>query len=80
MDEERIRRLEAQVAHLYVHLGLDPDSAIPTASGGIDSEVASLINTGNKIQAIKLYRERTGAGLADAKHAVEEYERRYRLG
>ena len=80
MDEERIRRLEAQVAHLYFHLGLDPDAAIPSGSGGIDAEVASLINTGKKIQAIKLYRERTGTGLAEAKDAVEAYERRYRLG
>jgi ribosomal protein L7/L12 len=29
---------------------------------------------------IKLYRDRTGAGLAEAKDAIEEYERRYRLG
>lgn len=30
-----------------------------------------LLKQGNKIQAIKLYRERTGAGLKDSKEAVE---------
>ena len=80
MDEERIRRLEAQVAHLYRHLGLDPAAAVPGAAGPIDAEAANLIASGNKIGAIKLVRERTGLGLAEAKGVVEEYERRYRLG
>jgi ribosomal protein L7/L12 len=39
-----------------------------------------LINSGKKITAIKVHRERTGLGLAEANDAVEEFERRYRLG
>jgi len=82
MDDElqRLRTLETQVAYLFRHLGLDPAAAVPAAAGGIDADVAQLINSGRKINAIKLYRDRTGAGLADAKDAIEEYERRYRLG
>ncbi len=34
-------------------------------------DIKAEIATGNKIAAIKLYRDATGAGLADAKEAVE---------
>ena len=33
--------------------------------------MVSLLERGQKIEAIKLYRERTGAGLKDSKDAVE---------
>ncbi len=35
-------------------------------------EVRTMLRRGQKIEAIKLYREMTGLGLADAKRAVEE--------
>ncbi|MCE9635467.1 MAG: ribosomal protein L7/L12 [Planctomycetes bacterium] len=35
------------------------------------ARVLGLRNAGDKIQAIKLHRELTGAGLAASKHAVE---------
>jgi ribosomal protein L7/L12 len=38
-----------------------------------DEELRELLASGNKIQAIKLYREETGVGLAEAKNAVEEF-------
>ena len=82
MDDEyrRLHTLETQVAYLYRHLGLDPADAVPDASGGLAPDVVQLINSGNKIQAIKLHRERTGVGLAEAKDAVDAFERRYKLG
>jgi ribosomal protein L7/L12 len=45
---------------------------------GADSDmgdVVSLLEQGKKIAAIKLYRDKTGAGLADAKSAVEAMAR-----
>ncbi|GAA0659668.1 hypothetical protein GCM10009535_43760 [Streptomyces thermocarboxydovorans] len=36
---------------------------------------AGLGREGRKVQAIKVYREATGAGLAEAKEAVEGMER-----
>jgi len=39
------------------------------------AEVAQLLRAGNKIAAIKLYREIFGVGLKDAKDAVERIER-----
>lgn len=40
-----------------------------------EDELRSLLATGQKIEAIKRYRERTGAGLKEAKDAVEALER-----
>jgi ribosomal protein L7/L12 len=39
-----------------------------------------LLRHGHKIEAIKVYREATGAGLAEAKTFVEELERTLRTG
>jgi ribosomal protein L7/L12 len=36
-------------------------------------QVSSLLGRGEKIEAIKLYRERTGVGLKEAKEAVETF-------
>ena len=40
-----------------------------------DDEIRALLESGQKIEAIKRYREMTGAGLAEAKEAVEAIER-----
>lgn len=42
-----------------------------TAPENSDDVLRDLLDRGEKIQAIKLFRERTGAGLAEAKAAVE---------
>ena len=39
-------------------------------AGGLDAEIRALAKS-SKIQAIKVYRERTGVGLREAKEAVE---------
>jgi ribosomal protein L7/L12 len=38
---------------------------------GLEAELIPLLENGQKIQAIKVYRERTGVGLKEAKDAVE---------
>lgn len=40
--------------------------------GSLEADVLGLMQGGKKIEAIKLYRERTGADLMGAKEAVEE--------
>ena len=40
-----------------------------------DPRVIELLQSGNQIEAIKLYRELTGVGLAEAKDAVDELRR-----
>ena len=68
----RLRQLEEQVERLSAQAGLPWSSAMtPGADGGADPDVVALAQGGNKIEAIRLYRERTGAGLAEAKDAIE---------
>lgn len=69
-DAERIARLERQVAVLYRHLGLNPDVEDASPSG-LPPSVVIALRQGNKIEAIKLYREATGVGLKEAKEAIE---------
>ena len=60
----RLRRIERKIDLILKHLGLDPDQ-------GVNQQVMELVKAGQKIQAIKLYREQTGAGLKEAKEYVE---------
>ncbi|HEX7737165.1 MAG TPA: ribosomal protein L7/L12 [Ktedonobacteraceae bacterium] len=39
------------------------------------ADIAHLLTRGKKIEAIKIYRQYTGLGLADAKNAVDRIER-----
>ena len=85
-DGQRIAALEARVAELERRLGAadaDASAAAQEASGFTfasdrapadpmsDPRIAELVGKGQKIEAIKLYRELTGAGLAEAKSAID---------
>jgi hypothetical protein len=60
----RLDRIERQLKALLDHLQVQlPDDGL--------GEVRRLAHTGEKIKAIKLYRELTGAGLVEAKEFVE---------
>jgi ribosomal protein L7/L12 len=53
-------------------------SELPTAEPideAFEFEIRSLLSRNQKIEAIKIYRERTGVGLAEAKYAVEQLQR-----
>ena len=52
-----------------------PGSPLPPASNDLEGEISELLARGSKIEAIKVYREATDAGLKDAKDAVEAFER-----
>ncbi|WP_438487765.1 hypothetical protein [Streptomyces sp. S186] len=67
--ERRMARLERKVDLLMAHLGVE-EEADPRMA-----EVDALLAQNKKIAAMKIYREVTGAGLAEAK---EEIERRMR--
>ena len=54
-----------------------PQLASDTSPATLD-EVKRLAKAGETIRAIKLYRELTGAGLAQAKEAVEGYAANHR--
>jgi ribosomal protein L7/L12 len=72
MDDEvqitsRLAALERRVDAIMRHLGI----AEPTISTTASSRVQELARQGDKIQAIKAYREETGVGLAEAKAVVD---------
>jgi ribosomal protein L7/L12 len=62
--DRRLARVEQKLDAIAGHLGVavaEPEFA----------EVTALLREGKKIQAIKVYRERTGAELKEARDAVE---------
>lgn len=69
---ERLHHIEAKLDIILSHLGLK--YVDPSTPASLSNEVKSLIGErGRKIEAIKLHRQQTGAGLREAKHAVEAY-------
>ncbi|MCX4972875.1 MULTISPECIES: ribosomal protein L7/L12 [unclassified Streptomyces] len=65
--DRRIARVEKKIDLIIRHLGVHADDPeLP--------EVAAFLRDGKKIQAIKAYRAATGAGLQEAKEAVERME------
>jgi ribosomal protein L7/L12 len=67
-DTVRLKAVERKLDLIIAHLEID--DPLP---GGLD--VVSHLENGEFIQAIKVYRDNTGAGLAEAKAAVEEIRR-----
>lgn len=64
----RLASVERKLDLVIKHLGIvEPQPDHP--------DIVQLLMQGKKIHAIKIYRERTGAGLAEAKHAVEDIAR-----
>src|SRR5262245_30234534 len=54
------------------------ESEAPTSEGSSwESRVLDLMRAGQKIEAIKIYRTETGAGLKEAKDAVEALARQH---
>lgn len=80
----RIAQLERKVAELYELFGqpepatgFDGGFASDTAPESADPRVIELIQAGNEIAAIKLYRELTGLGLSESKQAVDKLRETY---
>ena len=71
-NRQRIIDLERKVAFLLKELGLEEKEKayVPDVSP-VTLEVRALVRQGNKIGAIKLYREKTGVSLAEAKAVVD---------
>jgi len=59
-----ITRLERKIDLILKHLNIDPDR-------DVNPQIAELLKAGQKIQAMKLYRLHSGAGLKEAKDYIE---------
>jgi ribosomal protein L7/L12 len=67
--EARLAMIERRLRLVMEHLGVAEPEPETT-------DIVAHLAAGRKIEAIKIYRDRTGAGLAEAKQAVEEIARR----
>jgi ribosomal protein L7/L12 len=73
----RLARLENRVNYLFQELNLEEKYQAELAQGLLQSgmaDVVALLRMNRKIEAIKLYRQRTGTGLAEAKAVVDSME------
>jgi hypothetical protein len=67
--QTRLERVERRLNLLLRHFHIDPSAGSPLS----DQVRALADDPARKIEAIRVYREETGAGLAEAKAAVEAY-------
>jgi ribosomal protein L7/L12 len=70
--KSRISELEDKLQFLYRRLNID--YLDPNAGPALAPQVQEALRRGNKIEAIKIYRELTGVGLAEAKQAIDRAE------
>jgi ribosomal protein L7/L12 len=73
----RVNELEERLKFLYERLNLDYMD--PNSDPIRSPKIQEALQRGNKIEAIKIYRELTGLGLAEAKQAVDHLESRLGL-
>ena len=64
----RVAKLERQVEFLLKKLELD---YVDRPSQNVSPDILYEVQRGNKIAAIKLYREQTGVGLKEAKDFID---------
>ena len=68
----RVNELEDRLKFLYRRLNIE--YADPNSDPSLAPQSQDALRRGNKIEAIKIYRELTGVGLAEAKQAIERTE------
>ena len=68
----RINELEDRLNFLYRRLNIE--YADSSSDPVISPQIQDALRRGNKIEAIKIYREITGVGLAEAKQAIDRAE------
>src|SRR5579884_3247834 len=77
-DAKRIAALEAELRSIKQQLGVLPTLSDRPSEPNDEKrmpEVEDFLHRGELINAIKVYRKQTGAGLMDAKNAVESIQR-----
>ena len=68
----RVAELEDKIKFLYRRLNIEYMEGDPAQA--VNAKVRELFQRGNKIEAIKIYREAYNVGLAEAKHAIDSIE------
>jgi ribosomal protein L7/L12 len=70
--KSRVNELEEKLQFLDRRLNID--YLDPNSDPALAPQVQDALRRGNKIEAIKIYRELTGVGLAEAKQAIDRAE------
>jgi ribosomal protein L7/L12 len=73
-----MNRMEAMMQAVLMRLDINPADFIPPEPPevrAIREAIRAALLSGNKIQAIKLYRECYGASLQEAKDAIDAMQR-----
>lgn len=74
--ERTVERQGQALRFLGNHVGRDISTLVPDGGGArVSAEEEMLVHQGRLIEAIKSYRERTRAGLAEAKAAIDAVAR-----
>jgi ribosomal protein L7/L12 len=68
---DRLRALEQLVKHLYKQTGVPMPDLAALASTEVSDHVRQLVASGNKIGAMKAYRDETNVDLATANKVIE---------
>jgi hypothetical protein len=70
--KSKVNELEDKLNFLYQRLNIN--FIDPNSDPIFSPQIRDALKRGNKIEAIKLYRELTGTGLAEAKDAIDKAE------
>ena len=68
----RVNELEERLKFIYRRLNID--YVEPNSDPVLSPQIQEALRRGNKIEAIKIYREMTGVGLAEAKQVIDRAE------
>ena len=68
----RVNELEDRLKFIYRRLNIE--YVDPNSDPVLSTQVQEALKRGNKIEAIKIYRELTGTGLAEAKAVIVRAE------
>ncbi len=77
--EIRMQRMEAMMQALLTRLNINPETLVSMDTSR-NEPVRQAVLAGNKILAIKIYRELYGVDLKQAKDAIDAIEREMRRG
>ncbi len=73
--EAKMRHMEEAMKTLITRLGMDPAEFLPQEmlqNPALNPAIREALLRGDKIKAIKLYREQYGGGLEEAKEAIDK--------
>jgi ribosomal protein L7/L12 len=68
---DRLRGLEQLVRHLYKQTGVPMPDLAALATTDVSDRVRQLASSGNKIAAMKAYRDETGVDLRTANEVID---------